>query len=249
MSLSPSQMKEISDFKESINKTKLSNENKIYLGYFIDSLLSDNYWWAANTGFVFLEKFLRTELIFLYYWKNKESWEFLHLLDYYENLIENGEEWKEDILSLWKTINSKIKKYWCDPSIRKEELISMISNYCDLINEKWPLTSSQLSFNWICDELGKNWILEKKKAKNLKSLYSKYRNPLHHWLFKKLMTQELVNSEIPIARYDETKWVDIINVSTSNMILRENWIINQLLENISLWLYYEIRELIFIFNK
>lgn len=242
-SLTSKQIKVINEFKVNIEKIKTSNENKIYLGYFINSLLSQNFWWAANTWFVFLEKFLRTELIFIYH-QDSRKWNFLESLDYYEKIFEDGDVWKEKIKSIFEEISSNLKKYKIDKSIDRNQVIEKVESYLNLIDEKGPLEKQKLQFVNICEELRKKWKITKVKSNNLKKLYRKYRNPLHHWLFKRLIDQDINFDKTTVAWVLDWKWVELYEADSSNLILRESWIINDVLKWVSIILFNEINDLL-----
>ena len=244
--LSDRQKNVIEKFKADIKTYKLWNEDKIYVGYFIDALLAENYWWAANVWFVFIEKYLRTKLLFIRHTKSgKPSEQFLSSLDYEESLLENWEDWWNVLKQSKNNVINCLNKLKIDDTITSEKLLEEVHKYIELVDDNWPLPQNQLSFNNICNELKKESIFTKKESQELIKLYSKYRNPLQHWLFKRLIDQEANNATTPVVQWG-IPWrsIELLEVDSSNLILRECWIIDELLKEISLLLFNKINELL-----
>lgn len=97
-----------------------------------------------------------------------------------------------------------------------------------------------------CKKLKEYWIIDNKLKNKLSKLYRKYRNPAHHWLFKKLI--DTINWEenckIPVYCWGIDKpWIN--EVSSSNIILRE-WTdyLSSVSRRISIEIFYLINETI-----
>ncbi|MFK7780686.1 MAG: hypothetical protein QM490_06315 [Candidatus Gracilibacteria bacterium] len=250
LKLTEKQIKIMKGLGDKINDSKLGNEDKIYIGYFIEALLDENYAGASNIGFVFLEKYLRTKLIFIRHSKSgKSASEFLQSLDYEESLLENGEDGGNDIKNVRGRILFGLNQYKIDGKITEKTIIKDVKEYIDLVDKNGIMPKNQFSFNNICNDLKKEGKFDNKKSRSLTKLYSKYRNPLHHGLFKKLIDQEAETKKVPVVHGGiPGEEIKMIEVDSSNLILREMGIIQEVLKGVSIIMFNEISELLELFE-
>lgn len=215
---------------------KMGNEEVTYLIYFLDSLLEDNFAWAANTGIIFIEKYLRTKLLFI---KSRESenqkeWR-LEYLDSEESALEDGIAWADNFERLKKEYIACMNKYKIDGSISREVIMQKLNDYLDYIDQEWTPPRRQASFSNICDQLKKRWKLSKERAKELKSFFAKYRNPLLHGSFKRLINQATSGEKTVVVSAWTSAWIQSHSIDISNALLREvGNSISILLHNISI---------------
>lgn len=236
-------------FKDKISnrdECKLWNEDIIYLNYYIDSLLTENYAWAAHTWYVFLESFLRWILLFHRWELSWKKEEYILFLDKEEKILEEWECWS--IISNQNEVVSSIRNFWFNDIDKQDEILENIKKYFDNVVVSKKKIRWQLSFNNICKELREYWLLESKEYKELRKFFTKYRNPLQHWLFKKLTDTKVSNNKMTIVSW-WTWWIKTLEVDTSNLIIRELWIIETLLKDISMESYNIIVSYLYKFDK
>ena len=220
----------------------LSNEDKYYFEYFIDSLLVENYAWAAHIWYVFIEKYLRNELL---KYNHKNIWdneEFLHFLDREERLLENWDDEIKDLIEKQSKLISRIRWFTFNDKDLQDELIEDLSSYTNEVILRKKAIKNQLSFNNICKGLKEAGLLKSNDIRELKKMFSKYRNPLQHWLFKRLSETYLEQKKVSVVAGWEW-WIRKLEIDISNLIMRERGIIKEILKDISIQLFNKIYEL------
>lgn len=218
MNLTESEIQIIKDFEEKIKSSTIWNENKIYINYFIKAFLDNNFLAAANTWFTFIEKYLRMKLIFVehsIHWGN-----FLDSLNSIEKSLEEW-EWQNKTSTTFDILKKNILQYGFKEEITIDTLLTDLDNFTKQVGKTWPHPKNWYYFNDICKKLYEHWKIDKALKDELITMYSKYRNPLHHWLFNKLITS--INWDtitMPIyCGWIENSWIQ--QVSMSNVIIRE----------------------------
>lgn len=219
--------KQLERFRLAINKSKIWNENKYYLESYINAFIANNFITAANTGFVFLEKYLRTKLIYIEYSQEIIPWrDFLHSIDRIEELLEEWEWANPELSQKLNRLIKNIKNYWKDESVNLDLLKEELENLTREIDSEWPIPNNWYNFIDTCNKLKDLWAIDNSFKKELLKAYRKFRNPLHHWLFRKLIESVSEKEDIipVVCWWIENPWIE--NIKPSSFLIRE-W--NQIL--------------------
>lgn len=238
----------IKTFQKRVEASKIWHENKLYLNYFIKSLFDNNFMASASLGFVFLEKYLRSKLIILEcYNKSIPDSEILNSLDEVEKTLEDW-NWMNIVSDNFNSLKNTIQKYWNDNNTTKEQIRETLEKYFTLVESKWWHPKSGYYFNDICKKLNEYWKITNRQKRELIKLYGKYRNPLNHWLFKRLINDFYWNDTMPVyCWWIENPWFQTINIS--NIIIREwNDYLTHISREITFDIFQKIQELIDIFS-
>ncbi|MDD2693906.1 MAG: hypothetical protein PHY14_03155 [Candidatus Gracilibacteria bacterium] len=238
----------IQRFSDGINELKIGNDDKIYLSYFSKSLLDNNFISAAPTGFIFIEKFLRSELIF---WrtKSRKEGEFLLLLDEIEELIEEGDRGGGKGKNYSEALRMAVEGYGIQEDIKREDIFRKLEEYIDFIDKNGPLEKNKFSFNDICKELHKEDLITKEQLKEFKSFYSKYRNVVQHGLFKRLFDYYFSKETMPVAVLNlSSTEPKMLHPKKSNLLFRQ-FALEGIFKDVCIEVFDVLQEVLEIANK